>query len=551
MENDRSLKKIQLSLAHLPTLMLIIGYPLFWFEMLAGSHSRGQTTPLAWLVFLGMSMALIVIKWKGAAIEAGAWKPFWGSLGLLSRSWVILASLLVILILLVGAYAAFLPPHLIQEEDALQYHITLARQHLLLHSFAHIPWTTADLFLLPVQFALAPFWLATNLPNKIPQFIFFLGLVFVCLNLVRMSASNVFWGSLLFIAAFAGSQGFTIQMGTAMVDLILAYLFLASLDSLLTGRWILATIEFAFFFYSKSFVPPQMVMLFAITAVFILFFKKMGGKQVTLFSGMPLSAEQWQVLKKNLRKGGILFLVLSGLIGGPFIIKSLYYSGTPLYPFAPGLIKASHFVGDDSVKWRSLLKSADAYMASKDAYGHGRSPVDFMKHLWLVAVPESGVNNSFDYPLGLPYLLFGGGFLAVLWQGFKNREFSLVAVAVCVFWILWWFGSQQSRFLFIPFIFMLITVAAFLKIPSRILLGCLLLALLINVVSVYRAHRDDLFKPVTQILREKDKKLLQMNEEYFSGSMSGPVELDYPDAAFAQFPVDVNREKMPFVVLYK
>ena len=92
------------------------------------------------------------------------------------RGFVILAGLLSVLILVVGLYASLLPPHLMQESDALNYHYTIVRQHLILQSFKHIAWSHTDLFLLPINFALAPFWFESVLPNKLPQFLFFLGL---------------------------------------------------------------------------------------------------------------------------------------------------------------------------------------------------------------------------------------------------------------------------------------------------------------------------------------------------------------------------------------
>jgi len=52
-----------------------------------------------------------------------------------------------------------------------------------------------------------------------------------------------------------------------------------------------------------------------------------------------------------------------------------------------------------------VIKAEQADLAMKDAYGLKRSLPGFVKHFWLVAVPEQGVNNRFDYPLGLIYLL--------------------------------------------------------------------------------------------------------------------------------------------------
>ncbi len=540
-----------ISPAHLPTLMLMIGFPLFWLEMYVLSHPPGQTTPLSWLLFLGILLFLIVEKRKKkTGFNLGSVGPSrWSTLGRFERTWLLTTGGLVLLILFLGTYASFLPPHLPQEEDALNYHIMLPRQHLILHSFRHIPWSTADLFPLPVQFALAPFWLATDLPNKLPQFIFLLGLIGVCLNLLQRFGRDFFWGSALLIAALAGSRGFTIQMGTAMLDLILAYLFLAALDSLFSGRWILAAVEFIFFFYSKSFIPAQILVTVLILAGLFFLLKKLGG-QSSFFAEQTSTRESMSVLKSHLKKAGILFVFGSFLIGGPFLMKSLYYAGTPLYPFFPGLIKTRP-VGEDSIKSQSLLRASQDLVHYKDTYGQGRSLKSFLQHWWLVAVPQKGVVNQFDYPLGLPYLLFLGSFFVSLWQRLKNKEAPLMPILAMVFWILWWFSSQQSRFLYIPLLLMFISVTAQIVSPPRVLLVCLLLALGANAFSVFRAHRDDFCKPVSLILRNKDRALLRINEQYFREKRTGPVEMNDADVAFAQFPVDIHREQFPFIIRYE
>ena len=61
-------------------------------------------------------------------------------------------------ILLIIVLASVEPIHLMQEADCMNYHYGLPRQHLILGSFGHISWAADDLFLLPVDFSLSPFW---------------------------------------------------------------------------------------------------------------------------------------------------------------------------------------------------------------------------------------------------------------------------------------------------------------------------------------------------------------------------------------------------------
>ena len=181
----------------------------------------------------------------------------------------------------------------------------------------------------------------------------------------------------------------------------------------------------------------------------------------------------------------------------------------------------------------------------RDQYGYGRSPVDFVKHFWLIAVPEKGVNNAFDYPVGLPYLLVLGPFIFLFWNTLRRREFAVVPWIVVLSWFLWWEGTQQSRYLYIPTVLMFITVLPQMKNYSKIFLAALLVALSLNALSIFRAHRHDLVRAPQAVLRDKDQMLVEMNRRYITDQSSDVVDLDFHDVAFAQFPVRVIRGSLP------
>ena len=91
------------------------------------------------------------------------------------------------------------------------------------------------------------------------------------------------------------------------------------------------------------------------------------------------------------------------MIGGPFLVKSFIYSGTPLFPFAVGIIEP---LENTNFEPDAIANSAQRYLRAKDAYGYGRNLKDFLLLPWRLSVPDAGVNNKFDYPAGLPVLLF-------------------------------------------------------------------------------------------------------------------------------------------------
>jgi hypothetical protein len=240
-----------------------------------------------------------------------------------------------------------------------------------------------------------------------------------------------------------------------------------------------------------------------------------------------------------------VFLLASLAVAGPFMAKSLRSAQTPLYPLTGVVLEPQ---GCDPGKVTGLIdrdkKSCD-WKAIKDGYGHGRSLTAWVKHFWLIAVPETGVNNAFDYPLGLTYLLFLVPFVVLSVTALGSRKVSVLAVFCGVYWLLWWMGSQQARFFFVPMVGMFVTVAAGIDKPSRILLSCIILALALTLVSVYRAHQPDFGRSAYQVLRDKDKALLAMAKGVPPGKV---VVLDFTDAALAPFAIDVQGIDTTFVI---
>ncbi len=517
----RLLSKIG-QISHLPTWALLIGYVVFWLELYVVRLPQGRCSWLSWVLWAGVGLVCILNQrgeWARRMIFFKEW--------ILVQNWIyrflfFAGFILAAAYLGIALYAALLPPHLVQEYDSLNYHLMLPRQHLLRHSFAHIPWSVPDLFLLPLDYALAPFCLATQWPNKWMFFIFLLGIL-ACAYQITMAMSagskKHAWAAVLAVMA---THMIAIQAGTAMLDVVMLYCFLACVDSLWRGRWVWAAIEGAFFVWSKSFIPLQMGLAGAALLLFVFFLSK---RHFTIHELPVLNGRQWKIW------GGTFFFS-SLLIGLPHVFKSFYYTGTPLYPFAIG--HASPMVNHPLSYWQDILHQANALMALKDAYGHGHSWIAFLKHFWLIAVPEKGVNNAFDYPVGLIYLLAIVPFCVHLARSFKSKKIPLLSLWVILFWLSWWFGSQQTRFLLVPIVVMIVTAIAYMPTIGRIFLSLVVVTLGLEVVSLTNAHRHDWGKPAAQMIRAKDQELLALAKE----NPKEPVFLDYPDVAFASFAVN-------------
>jgi hypothetical protein len=536
-------------LIHFPTFLLIIGYPIFWLEMYWGNAKGGRTSPIAALLALAFLTTLI---WNPRnhlrLLSQRAGKVFLET-ELFNKIFLILVTGLTLFLLGIALWAAFLPLHLPQELDAINYHYALPRQHLILKSFAHIRWSSADLWPLPIQFALAPYWFVTELPNKVPQFLYGMGLLLVLIRLARRFSVNPFIGVLM-LSAILGSHGFGIQMGTAMIDVVICYLFLAALDSFIQGHWLLGLWETAFVFWAKPLFPIQFLLIIGFLWLLKKIFCSLAFRHWTWDFRNEIPAVFSTTFRKRKHRVVFGFLLLSLFIGGPFLGKSLYYSGTPFYPWGVGKFMIRE-IDQNSSQWQSLVNAAQNLLNVRDSYGHGRSLIAFVHHFWRIAVPESGVNNKYDYPLGLVYLLMLGPFLIFLGQALSKKCLPFLPLVVIGYWLIWWLGSQQSRFLFVPLCLMFLTTLTNMPKVSRVFLACLIVAVGLNISSVLRAHRRDLGLSREEVLRESDKELLNMTRAYLQHGRKDVVSVADPEIAYAGFPVLVAPQRLPYVLSIK
>ena len=347
------------------------------------------------------------------------------------------------------------------------------------------------------------------------------------------------WAGPLVGLLILGTHGFGIQMATGMLDLAVVYLFLASLDSLRQEKWFLAGCEFTFFFWAKPLMPLEAMLMIVIWALaFLLAFRS-----------------RWQVIHtlvlKHWPKAVGVFLVLSIFVAGPFIVKSIYYAGTPFFPWAPGIIGNSAQIQSHPSSWHSLQQASWLWMeGTKNGYGHGRNWIAFIKHWWLLGVPQEGVNNSFDYPLGLTYLLMIGPFLFFLIKDIYCRKFCPLSILAAIIWLLWWFTSQQSRFLYLPLMIIFMMTIVRLEKLSKMLILCVLISLLFETISLWDVHHNELGKWGLDVLRVKDKHLVELNQRYLDHSLLAYIDRPDHDVAYAQFPVVVRKESLPHTISF-
>lgn len=523
---------------------MVIGYPIYWLELYVFKAGYSRTTPLAWIISGVLAFIVIFLNYPKLVASTSNFRAWFLQEPLFVKLLLISIGFAAGVILLCGFYASLLPPHLIQEYDVLNYHITLPRQHLLRGSFSHISWSTADLFFLPIDFALASYWLATVLPNKLPQFFFFLGLLAICGRFAWRFSGGKIWPPVLLIAAVLGSHNIGIQLGTAMLDVVICYLFLAALDSFLSREIWLGMVELVFYVWSKPLIPLQFLITLIVFGLAWFFLRVFGFRKNIWVASAEKIKEFTGDTRHVLTRGLGLFLLFSLFVSGPFILKSLRYSGTPIFPLGVGMFRTLS-ISQSPERWAELKSKATQLLATKDQYGSGRNFFEFLRHFWLVAVPEKGVNNRYDYPLGLIYLIFIAPFLFFFLSSLQQKTLPLLSLWVVVSWVIWWFGSQQTRFLFVPLILIYLAVVLAISKPSRILLVIMLGAILSVNVSVYRANKQDLGCWGEAVLRQQDKDLVYLGK---SKQPEETVKLPFYDVAYATFPVEVMGNDSIFVL---
>ena len=121
---------------------------------------------------------------------------------------------------------------------------------------------------------------------------------------------------------------------------------------------------------------------------------------------------------------------------------------------------------------------------------------------------------------------------------------------VVVYWVLWWFSVREARHLYAPVLLMMIVSIVSIKGWSKVFLSVLLTAMVLNGLSVYRAHHSYFGRSREDVLRAEDKILVDRSRRYILDKRSDMVELEQYEVAFALFPVVVRREILPHAIAF-
>lgn len=393
------------------------------------------------------------------------------------------------LIFLLGAFSALRPPFLPQEYDAINYQMGVPRQLLIRGSLAWIDWSVADLWPMAMQWGMAPITSLAGSLNKLPQFLFSLGAFGCMVRLARLAwpAEHSRLLSLLPALAFFGAHGAVIQLGTGMMDLPALYLLLLAAACLFDRRYLVAALAISVYVASKAFYPFQIGLV------------GVAGLAWAWVTGRPSKS----VLKRFVLPLCAFSLVL---LARPAMV-SMAATGTPLFPFLA--CKLAEGTECAPAKRLRMDEAAHAHLSTAKDYGNGYGPVAFVLHLWRVAVPSAGVNNEYDYPLGLPWLLF----LVLLAFSVKSGEWRHpVLLLAVVFWAVWWVNAHQSRWLYPTLAFGLVGTLPQQKRAIFLMPTLLVLSTGFSLISQVRSLKPTFALSASE-LREKERANVKWDDK--------------------------------------
>lgn len=215
-------------------------------------------------------------------------------------------------------------------------------------------------------------------------------------------------------------------------------------------------------------------------------------------AGMVLPIVLW-LLYLGYRKGAdqrklvrllIILGVVAGLFALPFYIRPWFYTGNPFYPFL-----SSIFGGTEADKYVDIF-----HYAMGDRYYGLRTLTSFFTGPFLVAVYDiynHGYKALFDgIAMGWQFLLVLAIIIVGTYSGQKQKNLNPKVIAglimIVATYTIWFFTSQQTRFLMPVYFIMVIPAAYLLKsFPVRftdILLGILLFNMVYSVAAANKNH---------------------------------------------------------------
>lgn len=370
------------------------------------------------LVVLGL--VGIVDEWRGFHRASTPWKP--GLKGVLLG--------LLLFALAFGALIPALAPPSMSDWDTLAYHFAIPELYLKHGGVYRVDFASHSNFPFLMEMLYLP-GLAMNDPVAAKLMNYWVGVLLV-LSVIALARKHFNAKAAPMAAmAFAGMPIVMWLTTTAYVDLATALYTVVGVQLLLN-------------YLDKP--EHKSLVGCAFAAGFAASTKMTGLGLIPLLLGWLL-IDRWVSERKFEWKRGLMFVGVALLVCSPWYIKSIIYTGNPVYPFFYSIFGGRH--------WNAGL--ASHYTTQQSLFGLGHSLGAF------ILLPYNIAFNSYAF-YDRPGLFIGPIFLAAVLLLFMARYRSRKLIGLTVFFfaqvVMWFALSQQSRYLVPAFAILAVIVAA-------------------------------------------------------------------------------------------
>ncbi len=401
------------------------------FFAMAATHSLTSVSTQTVLLCLAFVLGLSVVAYDAAkVVENWAKQKRWPSLS--TCIWVLLFVCLAAIVLI----PAMAPPSG-SDWDSLAYHLSIPKLYLQHGGFYYIDWSSHSDFPFLVEMLYTPA-LALNDPAgaKMVHYLYGVLLVLAVVALVRehfgpKAAPLAALGFVSVPLVLWEATTAYIDLATALYTVVAVYLLLDYLDKA----------------ELRSLVGCGIATGFAAST-------KMTGLTLIPLLVLWLLIDRWSIVRRIEWKRGLAFCGVAFLTCSPWYIKSLIYTGNPVYPFFYSL-----FGGKD---WTADL--AQNYTGLQANFGAGHTLGSFLMLPWDLTMHSERFYDTPGLFIG-PILLIGAPLLLV--ARYKSRKLLGLTLFFLAQMLIWFKLTQQSRYLIPAFAILAVSIAVIVYSDER------------------------------------------------------------------------------------
>ncbi len=353
-----------------------------------------------------------------------------------------------------------------KDVDSLGYHLAVPKLYALMGGISFLDFQPNSNWPFAMQMLYVPgFAFGLDGYAKLLQFGFSLALLAAIILLSRKVLGGATENALVSIAVFLSSQAVSFSFGGGTVDLVfalyscLAFLALLEWRENLRGEWLLLSAVFAGGIAATKLNGFVLLPVFAAAVAFCAFVaaRENNPKKQLALAFVPAL------------KAVVLFSIVAGLVVSPWLAKTFYFTGNPIWPIYSNSFAKLGFADNGSAGWTHLLENGRTHAGCDDLYPPTCLRVSVLRKLFqLVPVLNSfaggfvdsaggGVEDLLSLPFDITFTgnRFGGlltplflALLPLLLFVRRPKHLDFLLGASVLYLVLWFYSFREVRYLF-------------------------------------------------------------------------------------------------------